>query len=777
MMHHDKERKRAARRTMAKWRGSAITVLVIFLAVWAWARWWPMAPLFQAPCSTVITDRDGGLLGAVVAADGQWRFPAADSVPHRFATCLIAFEDRRFHEHHGVRLPSLVRAWMQNRRAGRVVSGGSTLTMQVARLHYGPGPRTMKRKVREMLLALRMEQYMRKGEILSLFAANAPFGGNVVGLEAAAWRWFGKPPGDLGWAESATLAVLPNAPSQIYPGKGQEALRRKRDRLLTYLFALGKLDRTEWSLALEEPLPGAPLPMPMRAPHLLHTLAARGMEGRSAHTTIDAQVQDAAMRAMTRHAQQLAANEVHNGAALVMDIVSGEVLAYVGNMPGASATHAGMVDVVQAPRSTGSLLKPFLHAAMLEAGELMPDMLVVDIPTRYEGFAPRNYDAQHAGAVPASQALSRSLNVPAVRLLRDHGVDRALRSMRGMGLEHLRRDAAHYGLALVVGGAESTLWQLAGAYASMARMLQAQGPAATAAVLPPTLLPRTATEAAGREAPIGPAAAYLTLTALQQTKRPETEAAWHRFPGQGRVAWKTGTSPGHRDGWAIGMDGLHCVAVWTGNASGEGRPGLTGTLAAAPIMFDIFGTLPEGPGFHTPHDHLVTATVCSASGYRANQDCGSTAERPVPEAALRTPVCPYHQRIALGDGSTRSWFVLPPAVERHYMLQHPMYEPLPAAMQHASGPAMEVVIPEHGSLITLPTLLDGSRGDLVMEAAHRDPAATLHWHLDGAFIGSTRRDHRMPVSPEPGAHRLTLTAPDGTSVHVLFSIDGRGSDR
>lgn len=761
-------------------------VIVLCAALLIWARWGPMDPLFDAPLSTALIDRDGELLGATVAADGQWRLPPSDSIPRRFAACLIQFEDRRFEQHWGVRLQSLLRAWRQNRAAGRVVSGGSTITMQVARMARGNRPRTVWNKLVEMGLALRLELRMTKSEILALHAGNAPFGSNVVGLEAAAWRWFGKAPHQLGWAESATLAVLPNAPSRIHPGRNRDALRAKRDRLLRRLLEAQLIDSVQWSLAVEEPLPDAPRTLPSLAPHLLSTLQRRHA-GQRLRTTIDRDLQQRTIDRAAQYAHALRANEVHNAAVLIMDVATGEVLAYMGNLPDAGAAHAGMVDIVQAPRSTGSLLKPFLYAAMLQAGECMPDQLVADLPTSYEGFAPRNFDMRYSGAVPASQALARSLNVPAVRALREHGVDRTRRMLVSMGLHHLDRSAAHYGLSLIVGGGEGTLWELTGAYASMARTVNrftGDARALNGAVHAPHVLRSDSLSHGDGTPPLNAAALYHTLVALQQVNRPETEAGWHRFQGAERIAWKTGTSYGHRDAWAIGVSDRYAIGVWTGNASGEGRPGLTGSTAAAPLLFDLFGMLPTGRGFDPPYDALAPMRICQQSGFRAGPECESTEERLVLHEGLRTALCPYHQRIWVNAEGTRrvvsgpearavSWFCLPPAMEYYYAPEHPIYRPMPpwSAEAYGTGSAeqrIQMVYPEQGATLYVPVQLHGELGRVVLQAAHRAPGARLHWDLDGDYLGSTIGEHQLTTSIADGEHRLTLTDDSGAHLNVAF---------
>jgi penicillin-binding protein 1C len=745
-----------------------------------------MDPLFNDPYSTVLLDREGVLLAASAASDGQWRMPMGDSIPKRFERCLVEFEDRSFHRHWGIRPGSILRAWQQNRRAGRVVSGGSTITMQVARMARGHRPRTMRNKVVECLLALRMEIRWSKAEILRLYCGHAPFGGNVAGLEAAAWRWYGKAPHELGWGECATLAVLPNAPARIHPGRNRDALLAKRNRLLDRLLATGGIDSLQWSLAREEPLPDRPHALPRSAPHLLGTLKERGHQGQRIRTTLDRALQERVNEALLHYGPVLRANEVHNAAVVVLDASSGEALAYAGNLPDADADHAGQVDIVQAPRSTGSLLKPFLYAAMLQAGERMPDQLVADLPTSVDGFSPRNYDERYDGAVPASQALARSLNVPAVRALREHGVERARRMLQEMGLRHLTRSADHYGLSLIVGGGEGSLWELTGAYASLARTLRSYSgseESVQGAVHGPYVLEADAVQRSTARPPLSAGAVFHTLEALRTVHRPAAEAGWQHW-GEAGVAWKTGTSYGHRDGWAIGTTDRYTVGVWTGNASGEGRPGLTGTLAAAPLLFEVFAMLPVGHGFDPPYETLERRAVCKASGYLAGPDCEPVEERWVLHEAVRTSPCPYHRRILVDpEGRYRvppgpearpvSWFCLPPAMEYYYAQGHPNYRTLPPWREGTptvDEKPLQAIYPERGSVLLVPVELNGRSGRVVLQAAHNDPEAVVHWDLDGQHLGSTRSDHRLAAALPAGAHVLTLTDGHGFRTETVFRV-------
>jgi penicillin-binding protein 1C len=532
----------------------------------------------EAPVGTLLLDGRGRMLDARIAADEQWRFPpASDAPPERFAVALVTAEDARFRWHPGVDPVAVVRAIGSNLTAGEVVSGASPLTMQVVRISRGNPPRTFGEKAREAVLALRLEAAHDKDAILSMYAHHAPFGGNTVGVEAAAWRYFGRPAGELSWAEAATLAVLPNSPGLIHPGRNRGALRAKRDRLLETLSADGHLDAASLALAKLEPLPGRPRPLPGLASHLLQRAGRAGQHVTTLDVGLQARVRDVA----TRHQHRLAANHVHGLAVLVADVPTGEVRAYVGNapVPGA-AEHGHYVDVVRAPRSTGSTLKPFLYASMLEAGELLPDELVPDIPVRFGSFAPKNFDLGYQGALPASQALARSRNVPTVWMLRDHGVPRFYGSLQRWGMTTLHRPADDYGLSLVLGGAEGTLWDFVVMYRHLG--LSAQGEVGD------VLHWRPSDRAPSGATPIEAGAAWSTLEALLEVTRPGLQGSWRDLAGGRKIAWKTGTSVGFRDGWAIGVTPQTVVGVWVGNADGEGRPELTGFQAASPLLFDLF---------------------------------------------------------------------------------------------------------------------------------------------------------------------------------------------
>ncbi len=751
--------------------------------------------LFQDPYSTVLEDRSGQLLAASIADDGQWRFPESGKVNPKFAQALIAYEDKRFLAHPGVDLLALGRALKLNISHGKIVSGGSTLTMQLIRLSRGNPPRTIFQKGMEVVLATRAEIRYSKGEILGLYAAHAPFGGNVVGVEAACWRYFGRNSDDLSWAEAALLAVLPNNPSLIHLARNRERLRDKRNDLLLKLYHQKMMDTVTFGLAIAEPIPVKPQPIPQLASHLLDRSKQEGHAEQILRSSIDAGLQQRVQQLVDDYFERMKGNQIFNAAALVLDVKTGEALAYIGNTK-AGVEHHEQVDVIRSPRSTGSILKPFLYAAMVNEGKMLPTTLIPDVPTLIGGFAPKNFSRQYDGAVPADKAMIRSLNIPVVYELKDFRYEKFYNLLTDIGMTTLQNPADHYGLALALGGAEGTLWDITGMYASCARTLNNyfEHPGSNRYSTGDFHSPKyTITEPKLHEpvsdSPLSAASLWITFEKLKELYRPGEETGWQHFSSSKTIAWKTGTSFGLRDAWAVGVNSTHAVGVWVGNADGEGRPGLTGTEAAAPLLFEIFSSLPGNTWFQKPSSELVDVAVCSLSGQRASDRCASLDTVAVPVAGLQSRACEFHKLIHLtNDGRYRvhseceamanmravNWFVLPPIQEYYFKNRNLSYRSLPPYRSDCADPLsvgyLELIYPKVNSKIYLPVELDGRRGSTVFEATHRRPAATIFWHLDGQFIGTTHATHRFEFAPEKGRHVLTLVDESGESIGRPFEV-------
>ncbi|MCF8302610.1 MAG: penicillin-binding protein 1C [Bacteroidales bacterium] len=777
---------------------TALSLIVLIVAALCAFVFCLAQPLFNDPTSTVLEDRNGELLAARIAKDGQWRFPETEQVPAKFKKCIIAFEDQYFNYHPGVNLLSLFRAAWQNWQAGEIVSGGSTLTMQVIRLSRKGKSRTIKEKIIECILALRAEFSYNKKEILALYASHAPFGGNVVGLDAAAWRYYNRPPEQLSWGETAALAVLPNAPALIFPGTNNREFTKKRNRLLRKLHEAGTINSTTYSLAIAESLPGEPLPLPQEALHLLNRAIKEGHKGERIKTTIDRGLQKQAGQLVEQHHRQLKLNEIHNAAALILDVQSGDALAYVGNVSSTLKKHGEYVDVIDAPRSSGSILKPILYATMLMDGKILPKTLVADVPTQIAGYTPMNFSRDFNGAVHADEALYRSLNVPAVRMLKDYGLPRFYHKLQKLKLSTLKQPVDHYGLSIILGGSEVTLWEITGIYAGMARTLNhfydfssrynvkdfRQPNFYFNQSKPPLKKGRQKTGI------LSAASIWHTFEAMKEVHRPREESGWQHFKSSKNIAWKTGTSFGFRDAWAIGLTTDYAIGVWAGNADGEGRPGLTGVTAAAPLLFRLFKLFPaSGADFDVPFDEMKKAGICRLSGHLAGQDCPDVDTMFIPIAGQRTSGCPYHKLVHLDKDENfrvtsqcmdvyemehKSWFVLPPVMEWYYKQDHPEYRSLPplapGCRNSGDQHAMDIVYPRELTQVFIPTELNGQKGKVVFQVAHRDHQSTVYWHLDEQYVGKTQRDHQKALSPEPGKHTLTLVDKEGAMLERKFVV-------
>ena len=739
--------------------------------------------LFHVPYSTVVPDRNNELLGARIALDGQWRFPPRTTTPAKIQACFIEFEDNHFFHHWGVNPVSIGRAAYQNLKAGRVISGGSTITMQTIRLARN-NPRTFSEKFIEMIWATRLEFRYSKEKILSLYVSHAPFGGNVVGLDAAAWRYFGHSADDLSWAEAAMLAVLPNSPAMIHLSKSRQALLDKRNRLLTRLHTKGVLDDSSYELALSEPLPQEPKPLPQIAPHLTDYFY-QTRNGNYSVSTIDRGIQLQIEELIERWNGEFSRSDIRNIAILVIDVQKNQPIAYCGNVHFNKTNSGNQVDIIRSPRSTGSILKPFLYYAMLQEGSILPHTLLPDIPININGFAPQNFSQQFEGAVPASEALARSLNIPTVTMLQRYGVPKFYNFLKQTGISTLTRPASHYGLSLILGGAEGTLWDITCAYTDMARCLK--GLDKTDCSL---LLSDSAHNASSvvPTSSFSPCAVWQTFEAIKEVNRPE-EIDWRTIPSMQTIAWKTGTSYGFRDAWAVGVTPRYAVGVWVGNATGEGKPRLVGARTAGPVMFDVFNLLPSSPWFVRPSEGFVDAEVCHLSGHLKGRFCEETDTILILPAGLKTEACPYHHRINLSaDGTQRiyescinteatiqkNWFTLPPVWEWYYKQRHPEYKTLPPFKPGCGEDIlrpMQFVYPTMNARIFLPRQMDGSKSQLTFELVHSVPKATVYWHLDNNYLAETQDFHKISLLPSSGKHTMTAVDNEGNTVSVTFFVE------
>jgi len=753
-------------------RKRLIMIAVALFVIWFGSLFFAYpVKLFSDPLSAILKDKNGQLLSARIAADGQWRFPAPDSIPEKYIQALLTFEDRRFYFHLGIDPIATVRAIYSNLKAGKVVSGGSTITMQVIRISRKGQKRTIGEKFNELWRAHSLELFKSKREILLLYAGNAPYGGNVVGLEAASWRWFGRNPHDLSWAEAATLAILPNAPSLISLQRNRELFLARRNSLLKRLRAENVMDELTYQLSVAEPLPSEPKSLPDKASHYIEYLRKDNGD-RLFQSTIDPVFQRVTAELLTFHHHNLKANQIHNGAVIVRDLRSGKILAYQGNVPADAFPKDHFNDMIQAERSSGSILKPFLFAAALQDGFIHPGSLLPDIPSWISGFNPKNFDEKYAGAVTASQSLQRSLNVPFVHLLRNYSVNRFYDLLHELGFTTFKKPAYHYGLSLILGGGEVNLWELTDVYAKLGKVL--------------------VDNEIDDKFPIGEGSAYLTADVLRALNRPETESGWTYYGQELNMAWKTGTSFGFRDAWAVGFTPTVVIGVWVGNADGHGRPGLTGISAAAPLLFDIAAALPLAEQWFTPpYDALNEHQVCAHSGFPASSNCElKKSVTSLLHQKKEVDNCKFHQLVRTDltkkwqlpadcfpndSAILTKWFVLPPLMEHYFRRSHAEYVALPPVKSGCQTDKlwMDFIYPPPSAVIYQPKVFGGQLNPLVFEVVHRNPAAVLYWHIDTRYAGTTAgKSHQFQFTDiEAGTHQLTVVDGDGTAIHRTFTLE------
>ncbi len=749
---------------------SAPLVLVVLFTLAAWLVPFPEGLLTSIPASQVVTDCTGAILRVYPNADGNFMIPVAlkEISPHvAAATCAI--EDRRFWLHWGVDPAAVARALWQDLTSFRVVSGASTITMQVVRL-LEDRPRTLWSKVVESFRALQLERRLSKKEILALYLTLAPYGGNVYGIEAASLAYFGKRARALSLPEAALLAGLPQSPPRLRPDRYPErALKRRnlvlwalvRDGLVPYEEARTYLFEEEQRKGGEGSGSGTRLasnpyrrrPFPFHAPQFCRLVAGRRSGEALLQSTLDLRLQQRVEELLRQRVDRLDA--VTNAACVVVDNESGDVLAYVGSRDFWSEAAAGQVDGLHALRSPGSTLKPLLYALSYAQGTLAPDEVLPDLPLLASAWCPENFDKTCHGLVPAQKALARSYNLTAVRLLSRYGVERFLDFLATAHLGRPRSGAA--GLSVILGALEVRPIDLVRSYMTLARFGQALPLRLTAGEQPVEI---GAGDTSHRH--VSPEACYLVSQALTRSK-----------DGLGGIAWKTGTSWGKRDAWTVAYTPRLTVCVWMGNFSGEGAPALVGAEAAMPAALQIVNWLDPRPLWPDRPQGIERGAVCAETGLPAGAFCPHVVQGRVLKGSRRT--CTVHRRFPVDEetghlvcrscltGKTivwKSYAVWPPDVEAY--LQAHGKEPLP---DHCPSCA---TVRDRGG----PKILSPASGKRYLLAERRLPVRVftrdkdLYFFLDGVLIDQRDPEFLLPVSA--GWHSLGCVDARGVSAHVTF---------
>ncbi len=743
------------------------------------------SPLFKDDYSQVVTDENGNILRVFLNADEQWCLPPSgkENIPEKLKVAVINYEDSYFKWHWGVNPVSLFRAAYQDLTEGKIVSGASTITMQVARL-MKPKPRTVINKLLEILLAVKIEFHYSKENILKEYLDHAPFGGNIRGYRAASMKYFEKSPKELSWAEAAALAVLPNAPGLVTPFSGNKILKQKRNKLLKKLFDKEIIDRSTYKLSLLEPIISRVYPFRITAPHFTQRVVNQYKNKKVIKTTIDIKLQQYLDLLVKQYSRRLKNEGIKNCAAIVLETKTGKVKAYIGSQDYFDVQNQGMVDGVRAPRSSGSILKPFLYALSIDDGIIIPQTLIKDIPSYFDGYSPQNYDTKFNGVVTAEDALIRSLNVPAVRLLNTYGIYKFYTFLKTAGISTLFRSADDYGLPLIIGGAEVTLYDMAMLYRGLAN----EG------VFRKSYFVEDDTLNSKSENPqlISPGSCYLTLEMLKNLKRPGGEFFWKTFQNQTPVAWKTGTSFGGKDAWAIGVTPKWTVGIWAGNFDAEPNSNLTGVGTAGPLLFEIINYLPvnqQNKWFEKADMDFKTVQVCKETGFLASQYCDDKIQVDVPLNMAPLRICPFHKNIFVDPKTgyevcSKCWG--PDRVEKHilvfpsdvnYYLRKrgkvvevfPPHNPA-CGTQNDTDP-IDILYPVKMTKIWLPRDYNGKVQKLIIRVAHNRTDKKIFWYVDDSYLGITKHTNEKAVTLNKGWHNLYVIDEDGYSDKVRFFVN------
>ena len=739
----------------------------------------PMDPGSYRNYSQVILARDSSFLRVYLNQEEQWCLPPSlqEVIPDKLRIAVIEYEDQYFYYHPGINPVAIFRAAYLNIKRKKIVSGGSTISMQLARMRNNQ-ERSFINKLKETFVAFKYEFHYSKDEILAEYLSHAPYGSNVRGYLAASHRFFGKKPHQLTWGEAATLAVLPNAPGLIFPSKNGKALKNKRDQLLLILKERKIIDNETYELSLLEQVPDEIIPFPLAAPHLTDHIHQENQID-IVRTTIDPNIQYETNFFVHQHANYLKQLGIQNVSALVINNKTSEVISYVGSQDYDDLENAGRVDGIRSNRSSGSILKPYLYALAIDEGLILPQTLIRDVPTYYNSFSPNNASEEFSGIVPAHEALVHSLNVPAVRLLNAYGVNKFYNMLKEAGVSSLFRNSDEYGLPLILGGAEVSPWDMAKLYSGMAN----GGKFGDI-----TYLSKSNTSYQNQL--ISQVASYQILTELKELVRPGLEFYWKKYGSQKPIAWKTGTSYGHKDAWAVGVTPEWTIVVWAGNFTGQSNKSLSGMKSAGPLLFNLLNALPKKETttwFEPDEVNTVKVKICKQTGFYAGIDCKNALMVDAPIGMKPLEICPYHRSTHIDHqgyavcshcwthAKTRKSYLSYSPDVNYYLKKSgkvpettPEHNPnCPTRQEHD---VLQIIYPVGYSNIFVPKDFDGSHEPIVSRFATRHPDREIFWYLDDQLLGSTTHQTTWPLKLKAGEHRLMVQDEEGNKDQVEFSV-------
>ena len=740
------------------------------------------APITPRPSSSAVYDRDGDLLRIYTSEDqgGMLRLSVKfDELPQHLIDGLVAFEDRRFYQHIGLDPIALLRATWSNLKARRVVSGASTITMQVARM-LNRKPRTLSAKIQEVIHAIQLELQYSKPEILEIYFNLAPYGGNIEGVAAASEIYFGKSVSRLSLDEAATLVAIPNQPNRLRPDRNPKALKSRRNTVLQRMKRNRQISKEEYQSAIVLPIHARRRALPIKAPHFTEWLKSM-KPGQRLYSTLDYSMQTRVERMLSEHLQQYDQDQISNGAVVVLDNERNEILAYVGSNDFSNVRESGQVDGVRSLRSPGSTLKPFIYALAFESGLIGKTTLLKDIPVTFPDWSPKNFDGEFQGLVPADLALTSSLNIPPISLLQDYGLERFLTFLQSAGISSVENTSGRYGLSIILGGCEVRLLDLVSAYSMLAR---------GGKYLPPQVYLRPDKSLPTPKKVLTKESSYLTSEILTNVVRPDFPDLWQEMASAGKVSWKTGTSYARRDAWSIGYNQKYTVGVWLGNFDGRGTPELVGGRTAAPLLFKFFDSLaPENRKWISQPNTMQTRKVCALSGKAPTSACNHIRVENAVSSSSRIDTCDIHKNYHV-DVETGFRLCSRCRVERDFKSE--VYAVAPSGVgpwlkksgyswkvppthnpycQHGiSGQQPTIHKPSSGDHFVLRPGIPAEHQEIALHASAEGGRGKIYWFLNGRFVAESQSGNTSMLPPTEGRHELMAVDSEGRKTTVEIEI-------
>jgi penicillin-binding protein 1C len=741
----------------------------------------------QVPYAQLVMARDGKVLHAYLASDEQWRFDTRlDEITPRLRQAIISKEDRYFYQHPGVNPLAIGRALTNNIFMMRRTSGASTITMQVARM-LNRKPRTYVNKLVEMFRALQLEKDYSKDEILQLYLNLVPYGSNIQGVKAAALLYFNKTPDQLSLAELTALSIIPNRPNSLVMGRDNDKIVTMRNQWLRNFEAEGLFSHEIIEDAIHEPLNAYRHAAPDGCPHFARRMLPAAINGSEIHTTLDAVMQQKAEDLVGNYSRSLQAHGIYNASVIIVDNSTRQVLAYVGSPNFNDRLHQGEVDGVKALRSPGSTLKPLVYGLAFDKGWLTPKSMIADVPVNFNGYAPENYDLRFNGNVTVEEALKQSLNIPAVKTLNELHVNTLSNTLIQAGFTSVWYRRKKMGLSMILGGCTVRLDEMAGLYAALANEGRYQPLV--------WLQPDSVWKGHKKQIPdtaavqvLSPESAYMVTQILSELNRPDLPHLAGQASNVPRIAWKTGTSYGRKDGWSIGYNQQYTVAVWTGNFSGKGAPALSGAGIATPLLFRLFNAISHHTALQSPNrpTGLDQRKVCTRSGKPPCDYCTETTLDDYIPGVSSAELCQHVKPVWVSANGrlmyctsclpasgyqTKLYPDISPELAAYYEMQHIAYEQLPphnpACTRMFEGTAPKIRSLESGMtyLIT-----DPEHQQLQLSCTAANDVQLVYWYVNNKFAGSGKPSDKLFFVPDNNKVKISCTDDKGRNTDISILI-------